>query len=175
MENPYLRNNAYYKELKQKVNLIKVEKPIIDKYISDYKLSIQSTPEAQISNNLIISSNKNQIRTMLRDELSKILTNSQEVSYVLDSLDKSFDLINFYKFGKLFLKSIEGIRGLDANYFIQLWNHFKNKLLSEKELKEINKLEKEKEKEKEKLLALTQYGSTTTGRAKKKPGRKPKN
>lgn len=133
MENPFLRNNAYYKELKQKAALIKIEKPIINNFMNDYKLNIEQTPKSYLDllNNDL--SNKNEIRRILRDELSKFLKNSQEVSFILDSLDKNGDLINFYKFGKLFLLSIKDIRSIDSIYLIQLWGRFKQKLLLQSE------------------------------------------
>lgn len=150
MENPYRRTNAYIKEIKQKNNVNTRAKPIIDKFLIDQRLNLQTPIETSIKlieNSLTSQDNENKVREILRNELVKVLYNSQEISYFIEALDKSNDIYNFYKFGNAFLRNLKNVRGLDANYLLQLWNKYKETILNNEKYYDLqNKIENTKTK-----------------------------
>jgi len=54
-------------------------------------------------------------------------------------LQKSNDLIAFYKFGPDFLNQVEDIRNLDNSFLNNLWNKYKSKMLTNELFEEDDK------------------------------------
>lgn len=114
--------DKYLKEVQQKLHLLEVQKPIIDKYYSEVRAKVKPTIE-QLPEN----PSESQIRNYIINELSPILKN-QTVNFV-ENLMKANDLMAFYKFGKAFLNEVKDIRNLDSSFLADLWSKYKSKML----------------------------------------------
>ena len=115
-------SDKYLKEVQQKLRLVEIEKPIIDKYYTEFRAKIKPTI-AELPENL----NESEIRNYVINELSPILKN-QTINFV-ENLSKANDLMAFYKFGKAFLISVKDIRNLDSSFLADLWSKYKSKML----------------------------------------------
>lgn len=118
---------AYLRELQKKKNLIPYEQSITDPYYA----SIALKAEPQIAGEPDIA-DLNAIRSLVRADISKYIKTADQVSFAVEELDRSNDLVNFYRFHKAFDTSIKGVRGLDASFFLQLWDKFKSNVLAAK-------------------------------------------
>lgn len=118
---------AYLRELQKKKNLIPYEQSITDPYYA----SIALKAEPQIAGEPDIA-DLNAIRGLVRADISKYIKTADQVSFAVEELDRSNDLVNFYRFHKAFDTSIKGVRGLDASFFLQLWDKFKSNVLAAK-------------------------------------------
>lgn len=118
---------AYLRELQKKKNLIPYEQSITDPYYAQLALK----QEPQIAGEPDIA-DLNAIRSLVRADISKYIKTADQVSFAVEELDRSNDLVNFYRFHKAFDTSIKGVRGLDASFFLQLWDKFKSNVLASK-------------------------------------------
>lgn len=119
--------HAYLRELQKKKNLIPYEQSITDPYYAQLALK----QEPQIAGEPDIA-DLNAIRSLVRADISKYIKTADQVSFAVEELDRSNDLVNFYRFNKAFDTSIKGVRGLDASFFLQLWDKFKSNVLAAK-------------------------------------------
>lgn len=119
--------HAYLRELQKKKNLIPYEQSITDPYYAQLALK----QEPQIAGEPDIA-DLNAIRSLVRADISKYIKTADQVSFAVEELDRSNDLVNFYRFHKAFDTSIKGVRGLDASFFLQLWDKFKSNVLAAK-------------------------------------------
>ena len=118
--------DKYLKEIQQRLRLVDAEKPIIDKYYTEFRAKIKPIIE-QLPEN----PNESQLRNYIINELSPIL--KDQTSNFVENLSKSNDLMAFYRFGKTFLNTVKDIRNLDSAFLADLWSKFKSKLKIEAE------------------------------------------
>jgi hypothetical protein len=122
--------DKYIKEIKQKIAINNETIPSIQEYYKELRTKQVPTIQELPSN-----PDENQIRNIIRNELSSISTslNSQDISYIIETLSKSNDLLAFYKYAKSFINHIKDIRGLNSSFLLQLWAKFKSNLIIEAE------------------------------------------
>jgi hypothetical protein len=133
--------DKYLKEVQQKLRLLEVEKPIIDKYYNELRAKIK--PSIQ---ELPPNADERTIRNTLIPELMAVLKNSQDVQYVLEELTKSNDLYAFYRLSKKFLSDIKDIRSINSSFLLQLWSKYKSKILNEAQKLPVTEITKPDEK-----------------------------
>jgi hypothetical protein len=127
--NPYYDQSVYIAETRARNRLDDEEKQSTIPFYRKLALAKDSTYSASI-NELPPNADINAYRTAISKELNGFIKDQQQISNIIQYLTSSDDLKNYYRFGKLFETSIRGIRALDSNYFIQLWDKFKEKLLT---------------------------------------------
>ena len=122
--------NKYLKEVKQKIAINNETIPSIQEYYKELRTKQVPTIQELPSN-----PDENQMRNIIRNELSSISTslNSQDISYIIETLSKSNYLLAFYKYAKSFINHIKDIRGLNSSFLLQLWAKFKSNLIIEAE------------------------------------------
>ena len=125
--NPYGDQTVFHKELRAKKRLEDHETVLTQPFYR--KLAREQNIGVQIYEELPVGTDMNLIRNAVSIELGKYIRGSQEIANIIDRLNSDDDLLNYYRFGKLFEKTIQGVRQLDASYFIQLWEKFKENLL----------------------------------------------
>ena len=126
------RNDLYIKEIKQRLKIIAVEQPIIDKYYTEFRAKLKPTLEE-----LPLNPDERQIRNIITNEVSPIL--KDQTSNFIETLKNSNDLLAFYKFGPDFLNQVEDIRNLDNSFLNNLWNKYKSKMLTNELFEEDDK------------------------------------
>ncbi len=112
-------------EIQHRARLDELERPIIEKHSAELRAKVRPTVEE-----LPTTASDNDIRSALTTELSKVLKPA-DVPYAIESLSKANDLRSFYRFARVFLAQIKGIRNLDASFLLDLWGRFKSKMLIE--------------------------------------------
>ena len=127
--NPYYDQSVYIAESRARGRLNDAEK---ESTIPFYRKLAKAKEPFSLTNipELPSGADINAYRNAVERELSAIIKDQQQVANIIQHLTSNDDLKNYYRFGKLFESSIRGARSLDANYFIQLWDKFKEKILS---------------------------------------------
>jgi hypothetical protein len=175
MRNPYTDNSSFVRNIYKKQYLNKIEEPIIDKYYTDVRNNQKAIPEILIDR-MEKQLSTNEMRNIIFSELKSVLSNP---SQFIEELFNNNEIEIFYKFANLFLNQIKGVRNIDSNYLSQLWNVFKENLLSgtfstkiktikqsPRSTSEPSKEESDISLESEEPLLLTPFGSTLTGEVK---------
>lgn len=123
------RNDDYISDINKKLNLINIEKPIIDKHSAFIRAKMKPTLDVVNEDTSLLTDSE--IRNKIIRDLSPILHN-QTVNFV-ETLGRNNDLKAFYAFYNVFVPTIKNIRNLDSSFMQDLWNKFKDKMRIESE------------------------------------------
>jgi len=162
------KTDLIYKEIQQKLSLIKQEKPIIDKYYAEIRAKIKPTIDELPPN-----PDENQLRYYLTNQLSPIL--KDQTPNFIAKLSNSNDLIAFYRLSSDFLFEVEDIQSIDSNFLYDLWIKYKQRVLNTNDYSYTSSNDVEDKS----AIPVVQpidapYGIAPSGAPHAKRGRKPK-
>jgi len=125
MNNPYTNQEKYIANIYRKLKINDEEKPIIDNYLEQvhaHQKPVPLTPVIELTN-----ADDSTLRNLAIRQLQRYLKGEDAIQ-VLNHLDDVGDLPGFLKYSDVFFNKIKDLHGLDSDFFLQLWNRFKQEL-----------------------------------------------